>query len=102
MEYWYFLFEGVVRTNTGTDRPGGVYSSAMAPGLNKRKAEENLINALDAEGIDLVAITDRFRYDAHEVDESDPENRPWICWHEEVVRTKQVVFTPWQLFDLEE
>lgn len=99
MTAWYFLFEGKFRNGDPTFGFKGVCSGCIVPAIERERAYEMFINALETEEIDLVLIEDEFEVNPSDLDKTAPENIPWIKWHNEAWECGSVLFDPWQVFD---
>jgi hypothetical protein len=102
MSCWYFLFEGRFRSGDPTYGMKGVCSSCIVPEADYEKAKACFIQALDSQNIELIQIEDSFDIALEELDLNDPDNKPWIEWHNEAVKEDEVMFDPWQVFDVSE
>lgn len=98
MRCTYVVFEGVFKEEQAQRGRKRLYSTAMIPTTDSVEAHRILVSELDEYGIDFVKIEDRFIFDPSEVDFDDPENRLWISLHDEVIKFRKIIFTPWQIF----
>ncbi|MCU7805999.1 MAG: hypothetical protein KZQ96_22715 [Candidatus Thiodiazotropha sp. (ex Lucinoma borealis)] len=99
MACWYFLFEGKFKEGDPVYGLKGVCSSCIVPEEDYFQAKANFISALAEYDIELVQIEDFFNVTLEDMDISDPDNKPWIEWHNQAVEESNVLFDPWQIFD---
>jgi hypothetical protein len=95
MKFYYFEFEGRFRNSVPAT---GVFSSCIVPESERDAAEKCMLAALGEEGIEFIGLQDEFVVDDEELDPDEDNNAYWLSWHEEVARTRGVVFAPWQTY----
>ena len=98
MRCWYFLFEGKGRFESGDHKLEHLYSSALVPRSDRELAIKLLIENLSEYGVELVEIEDDFLFDPDEYDMNSINNIGWNSWYEEVEKSRETIFTPWQIF----
>lgn len=95
-QYWYFLFEGKL---VAEKEFSSFYSSVLLPVLPKQNPETVLKSALAEYHATLIKVEDYFEFIAEDYNKNDRDNDVWFDWCDEVRRTKQAKFTPWQRFN---